>query len=80
MRPAPRVGVAAVRNELLTAWLRRPLPVALERTGRLARTALVDRGARAALGAALWRLPRALRARHRLPAAVRSDALPERKR
>jgi GT2 family glycosyltransferase len=61
------------RNEVLTAWLRRPLPVALARTGRLARTGLCDPGARAALGAALVRLPRALLARRRLPDHVESD-------
>jgi GT2 family glycosyltransferase len=61
------------RNEVLTAWLRRPLPVALARTARLARTGLTDTAARAALGAAVLRLPRALLARRTLPADVESD-------
>ncbi|MFH8220388.1 glycosyltransferase family 2 protein [Streptomyces sp. NPDC018057] len=70
--PAPRTGRAALvrRNELLTAWLRRPLPHALGRTRALAADARHDPDARRALGEALRRLPRALRARHPLPPYV----------
>ncbi|MFD5317507.1 glycosyltransferase family 2 protein [Streptomyces sp. NPDC127098] len=70
--PGPRPGRATVihRNEALTAWLRRPLPVALAHTCRLARLALGDGEARRALGQLLPRLPAALVARRPLPAAV----------
>ncbi|MFF1487061.1 glycosyltransferase family 2 protein [Streptomyces sp. NPDC058319] len=68
----PRTGRAALvrRNELLTAWLRRPLPHALARTRALAADARHDPDARRALREALHRLPRALRARHPLPPYV----------
>ncbi|ANH94167.1 MULTISPECIES: glycosyltransferase family 2 protein [unclassified Streptomyces] len=68
----PRTGRGALvrRNELLTAWLRRPLPHALARTRALAADARHDPDARRALREALHRLPRALRARHPLPPYV----------
>lgn len=67
--PVPRAHRSAVvrRNELLTAWLRRPLPIALRRTRDLAVAARRDSEARRALRAALARLPTALRARKPLP-------------
>jgi GT2 family glycosyltransferase len=67
--PAPRVGRPArmLRNELLTAWLRRPLPHALARTRALAADARLDPSARQALRQTLTRLPAALRARRPLP-------------
>jgi GT2 family glycosyltransferase len=67
--PAPRVGRPArmLRNELLTAWLRRPLPHALARTRALAADARFDPSARQALRQTLTRLPAALRARRPLP-------------
>ncbi|MBT2421853.1 glycosyltransferase [Streptomyces sp. ISL-22] len=67
--PAPRNGRTAVqrRNELLTAWLRRPLPHALARTRALAADARHDPTARKALRQTLTRLPAALRARRSLP-------------
>ncbi|MFE1754271.1 glycosyltransferase family 2 protein [Streptomyces anandii] len=74
--PAPRTGRPAVqrRNELLTAWLRRPLPLALARTRCLAAEARRDPHARAALRGALARLPAALRARSPLPPHVENAA------
>ncbi len=74
--PAPRGGrsVRLRRNELLTAWLRRPLPLALRATGRLARQALTEPDARRALAAAAVRLPAALRCREQLPPSVEARA------
>ncbi|KAF4410787.1 MULTISPECIES: glycosyltransferase family 2 protein [Streptomyces] len=70
--PGPRTRRAArvLRNELLTAWLRRPLPTALRRTAALAAAARTDATARQALGGAVARLPAALRCREPLPAHV----------
>ncbi|MFD4988467.1 glycosyltransferase family 2 protein [Streptomyces sp. NPDC058374] len=70
---AVRPGRTALvrRNELLTEWLRRPLPVAFASTRRLVADALGgDAAARGALGGALLRLPRALRHRRPLPPVV----------
>ncbi|CAM5576541.1 Glycosyl transferase OS=Streptomyces fumanus OX=67302 GN=GCM10018772_57200 PE=3 SV=1 [Streptomyces fumanus] len=74
--PGPRTGRPAVlrRNELLTAWLRRPLPYALARTRALAAEARRDPQARRALREALARLPAALRARRPLPPHVERAA------
>ncbi|WP_255307936.1 glycosyltransferase family 2 protein [Streptomyces marincola] len=73
-RPAagPRPGRDALmrRNEVLTAWLRRPLPVALRSTWRLAGAARREPAARQALGQLLPRLPAAVRGRRPLPAGV----------
>ncbi|MEU6479938.1 glycosyltransferase [Streptomyces sp. NPDC047017] len=67
--PTARTGRPAVqrRNEILTAWLRRPLPHALARTRGLAADARRDPHARHALRETLTRLPGALRARRALP-------------
>ncbi|MCF6522669.1 glycosyltransferase family 2 protein [Streptomyces sp. JJ36] len=62
------------RNELLTAWLRRPLPLALRRTAALAADGRHDPAARRALGGALLRLPSALRRRSPLPPRVEAAA------
>lgn len=62
------------RNELLTAWLRRPLPYALGRTRRLAAEARRDPAARRALRETLARLPAALRQRRPLPPEVERAA------
>jgi GT2 family glycosyltransferase len=59
-----------LRNDLLTTWLRRPPGVVLGETFALARRALGDRDAGAALLAAARRLPAVLRHRHPLPADV----------
>ncbi|MEU2514658.1 glycosyltransferase family 2 protein [Streptomyces syringium] len=70
--PGPRTGRTArlLRNELLTAWMRRPLPHALARTWALARACPADPAARTALTATLARLPAALARRRPLPPAV----------
>jgi GT2 family glycosyltransferase len=74
--PGPRAGRPAVvrRNETLTAWLRRPLPYALARTGALAADARHDPAARQALRETLARLPHALRARRPLPPHIERAA------
>ncbi|WNM31096.1 glycosyltransferase [Streptomyces sp. Li-HN-5-11] len=74
--PAPRTGRPAVqrRNELLTTWLRRPLPYALARTRALTAEARHDPHARSALRGTLARLPGALRARRPLPPHVERAA------
>jgi GT2 family glycosyltransferase len=60
-----------LRNDVLTAWLRRPARVAMTRTAALGAAALQgDRSAGGALGEVLVRLPRAWQARSRLPPAV----------
>ncbi|MDP5182703.1 glycosyltransferase [Blastococcus sp. BMG 814] len=58
------------RNDLLVDWLRRPLPVALAATARLARRVPSDPAARAALRGWARRLPAALRQRRPVPAEV----------
>ncbi|MEU8341511.1 glycosyltransferase [Spirillospora sp. NPDC048832] len=55
-----------VRNRLLTAWLRRPLPA----VARTAASALASRDGRAGLAAAARALPSVARARRPLPPAV----------
>jgi GT2 family glycosyltransferase len=62
------------RNRVLTAWLRRPLPVAVAATAALARAAAGDRSARAALVGVLRRLPAALAVRRPLPGGVERAA------
>ncbi len=66
----PHRSAVVRRNELLTAWLRRPLPYAVGRTRRLAADARHDPVARRALHEALVRLPAALRQRRPLPPEV----------
>ncbi|GAA2424326.1 glycosyltransferase family 2 protein [Streptomyces macrosporus] len=74
--PSPRSGrgVRVRRNELLTCWLRRPLPLALRRTRALAAEARRDPVARRALREVLVALPAALRARRPLPPYVEEAA------
>jgi hypothetical protein len=74
--PAARTGrpVSVRRNEVLTAWLRRPLPHALARTRELAAAARHDATARRALRETLVRLPSALRDRRPLPPHVEHAA------
>ncbi|MFF9804618.1 glycosyltransferase family 2 protein [Streptomyces coeruleorubidus] len=74
--PSTRTGRPVVqrRNELLTAWLRRPVPYALARTSALAAEARHDDHARQALRGTLARLPAALRARKPLPPHVERAA------
>ncbi|MFD8804196.1 glycosyltransferase family 2 protein, partial [Streptomyces sp. NPDC059597] len=75
--PTGRRGRSPVlrRNAVLTLWLRRPLPVALAASTRLAAAAVRNRpGARPALRELLARLPAALARRHRLPQRVEHAA------
>jgi GT2 family glycosyltransferase len=69
-RPTPQRWALQTRNDVLVDWLRRPLPVALAATARLASRAVSDQAARAALAAVLRRLPTALRRRRPVPAEV----------
>jgi GT2 family glycosyltransferase len=63
------------RNEVLTRWMRRPLPDAVAATVRLTRDAVLDGpGARTAARGVAKRLPAALRARRPLPPAVERAA------
>jgi GT2 family glycosyltransferase len=66
----PSRRALALRNDLLTDWMRRPLPVALRSSWSLAWQAGRDRAARAALAGAVRRAPAALAQRQRLPAHV----------
>jgi GT2 family glycosyltransferase len=58
------------RNDLLTAWMRRPLRHALARTAGLARDSRTDPQARRALAGAARRLPSALAHRRVLPPSL----------
>ncbi len=63
------------RNEVLTLWLRRPLPMAMRASARLAASAATDEpGARQALREMLVRWPAALARRRRLPPHVEHAA------
>lgn len=73
--PDPRVDrrsrrARGLRNAVLSAWLRRPIRIAVLRTLALVRPR--DADARTALGEVIRRLPAALRSRRRLPASVES--------
>jgi GT2 family glycosyltransferase len=75
--PGGRGGRSHVmrRNEVLTLWLRRPVPVALRASGRLAAAAVVgEPGARRALREVAARLPAALARRRRVPPRVERAA------
>ncbi|MDT0276449.1 glycosyltransferase family 2 protein [Blastococcus goldschmidtiae] len=67
---APARWALQTRNDLLVAWLRRPLPTAAWDTARLAARALRDPSARRALAGLLRRLPAAVRARRAVPREV----------
>jgi len=69
-RPTAARWALQTRNDVLVDWLRRPLPVALAATGRLARRALTEPAARTALTGVVGRLPAALRQRRPVPAEV----------
>jgi GT2 family glycosyltransferase len=69
-RPTPRRWALQTRNDVLVDWLRRPLPVALAATGRLAGKGARDPAARRALAGLLRRIPAALRQRRPVPADV----------
>ncbi|MEV8553365.1 glycosyltransferase [Streptomyces glaucescens] len=75
--PGGRPGRSAAqrRNEVLTAWLRRPVPVALRSTARLVGEAVRrEPAAGAALRGAVARFPAALRHRAPLPDRVERAA------
>jgi hypothetical protein len=59
-----------IRNTLWTAWLRRPLPSALRRTGTLLRSVPKDRASAVAIGEALAGLSWVLRERRVVPTEV----------
>ena len=69
-RPTPQRWALQTRNDVLVDWLRRPLPVALAATGRLAARSADDPAARQALAGLLRRLPAALRRRRPVPGEV----------
>jgi GT2 family glycosyltransferase len=69
-RPTPARWALQTRNDVLVDWLRRPLPVALGATRRLAVKAVRDPAARRALAGLLRRLPIALHQRRPVPAEV----------
>jgi len=66
-RPTAARWALQTRNDVLVDWLRRPLPVALAATGRLARRAVREPAARSALAGLLRRLPTALAQRRPVP-------------
>lgn len=68
--PRPGRVVAMRRNNLLTAWLRRPLRQALVQSAKLALEGRHDPQARLALADTARRLPAALARRDRIPARV----------
>ncbi|MFI5683433.1 glycosyltransferase family 2 protein [Streptomyces sp. NPDC051636] len=68
-------GHLQLRNEVLTLWLRRPVPVALKASARLTADAVTGRpAARRALRGVLTRLPAAIARRRRLPPHVERAA------
>lgn len=69
-RPSAARWSLQTRNDVLVDWLRRPLPVALAATGRLARRARTEPAARTALAGVVRHLPAALRQRRPVPAEV----------
>ncbi|SDS32509.1 glycosyltransferase family 2 protein [Actinopolymorpha singaporensis] len=78
--PAPSRGPSSQRlameerNSVLTAWMRRPVKVALQATtAKLAASAVTRHPSRGALPQALRRLPSALRQRSVLPEAVEAQ-------
>jgi GT2 family glycosyltransferase len=73
VRDAPQRRWLLARNQVLVAWLRRPVPVAAAATAELARRARKDPEARRALAEAARALPGALRQRRRLPAPVEAQ-------
>ena len=72
-RPLAGRRTLALRNRVLTRWLRRPLGRALTATAELARAAPRDPDARRALAGVARRLPAALADRRVVPAAVEAD-------
>ncbi|MDT4988818.1 MAG: hypothetical protein QOI74_2912 [Micromonosporaceae bacterium] len=69
----PAKAALALRNRALTAWMRRPVPVAISATGSLLRTGVASTAGRRALVGFAARLPRALAARTRPHPTVEAD-------
>lgn len=65
--------VQGLRNTLWFSWLRRPLPAAVRRTGRLARTVPRDTASLRAFGQAAAGLPWVVRERRVVSPAVEAD-------
>ncbi|MEV0132985.1 glycosyltransferase family 2 protein [Dactylosporangium sp. NPDC050688] len=63
----------ALRNDALTAWMRRPLGVAVQRSAALLDAARTDRAARRATAELAARLPAALTRRRPVPADVEDE-------
>lgn len=72
-RDTSRRRIQQMRNRLLVAWLRRPLPRAFGDTVRLARAVGREPAAGRALAETVLRLPAAVALRRRLPAEVEAD-------
>lgn len=71
--PGPAQHARVLRNEALTAWLRRPVPVCLRATAALMRATTTDRAYAAAALEAVRLLPEAVRRRRRLPDDLEAD-------
>ncbi|KAA0104629.1 hypothetical protein CIW47_20835 [Mycolicibacterium sp. P1-5] len=63
----------SLRNDVLTTWMRRPLPHCLRASGRLLHAALHDTEHARAAGEAFLRLPAAIAQRRPLPEALERD-------
>jgi hypothetical protein len=72
-RDVPQRHWLLARNQVLVAWLRRPVRRAAAATAALALRCPRDRAARRALAGVLRALPRALRLRRRLPGQVEAQ-------
>jgi GT2 family glycosyltransferase len=72
-RDAAKRQATQQRNQVLVAWLRRPLRRALVSTALLADQARTDPVARRALASLLRTLPAALAGRRRLPAGIEAE-------
>jgi len=72
--PGPAQQARSLRNAMLTAWLRRPVPLCLSATATLSRAAAHDRDHARALLEAVRMAPEVLRQRKRLPTGLEYDA------
>ncbi|MCC3761865.1 glycosyltransferase family 2 protein [Glycomyces sp. TRM65418] len=72
--PSPWRRARELRNDALTAWMRRPVGVAARETRALAKRAVRDRQAAKAMAELAARFPVALAQRRRLPEAIEAQA------
>lgn len=72
--PGPAQQARSLRNAMLTAWLRRPLPLCVRATATLSWRAAHDREHASALVEAIRMFPAVLRGRKMLPAELEGDA------